>query len=294
MSTRGNIRIGISGWTYAPWRGTFYPKRLPHNQELFYASRALSSIEINGTFYRLQRPNNYAAWHEQTPPDFIFSVKAPRFITHIRRLREIETPVANFFLSGLLRLNEKLGPILWQFPPNFPFEPQLFEKFLALLPRSTSAAAKLLKHCDSRVKGRTWAELDRDRPLRHAVEIRHQSFASEPFARLLRKHRIALVVADTAGKWPMLHDITADFVYVRLHGAEELYASGYTDAALDDWARKITAWSQGRDAAKAPRVGPPAKKRAKRDIYVYFDNDIKVKAPFDASKLAAKLGLTRV
>ncbi len=287
----GTIRVGISGWTYAPWRGTFYPKTLPQKNELGYASAMLPSIEINGTFYSLQRPKNFAAWHEQTPAGFVFSVKAPRFLTHIRRLRDVQAPLANFLLSGVLRLNEKLGPILWQFPPNMQFQPELFEAFLAQLPHSTKEAAALLKHTDARVKGRTWADIDRDRPMRHAIEIRHDSFANEAFVRLLRKHRIALVTADTAGKWPMLHDVTADFVYVRLHGAEELYASGYTDAALDKWAAKVRAWSRGGDAAAARRVGPPARKRAKRDVYVYFDNDVKVRSPFDAARLAMKLGL---
>jgi uncharacterized protein YecE (DUF72 family) len=288
---RGTIRVGISGWTYGPWRGTFYPQGLVQKNELAYASTMLPSIEINGTFYSLQRPKSYAAWYDATPADFVFSVKAPRFITHIKRLREVEAPIANFFLSGVLRLNEKLGPILWQFPPNFRFVPEVFEAFLAQLPHSTEVAAELIKRCDERMKGRTWAKIDHDRPLRHAVEIRHDSFATEKFARLLRKYGVALVTADTAGKWPMLHDVTADFVYVRLHGAEELYASGYTESALDEWAAKIAAWSQGSDAPGQKRIGPAAAKRSKRDVYVYFDNDVKVRAPLDASRLAVKLGL---
>lgn len=287
----GAIRIGISGWTYAPWRGTFYPAKLPHKSELPYASAMLPSIEINGTFYGLQRPKSFAAWHDQTPEAFVFSVKAPRFITHMRRLRDVQAPIANFLLSGVLRLNQKLGPILWQFPPNMQFNPDLFETFLNLLPHSTKDAAKLLKKCDARMKGRTWAEIDRDRPMRHAVEIRHESFAAADFIQLLRKYRIALVTADTAGKWPMLYDRTADFAYIRLHGAEELYASGYTDAALEKWAAKIRALSRGKDAPAAQRIGLEAKKRAARDVYVYFDNDVKVRAPFDAAKLAWRLGL---
>ena len=285
------IRIGISGWTYAPWRGTFYPPKLAHKNELPFASALMPSIEINGTFYGLQRPTAYAAWHGQTPDGFVFAVKGPRFITHMKRLRDVEAPLANFFLSGVLRLNEKLGPILWQFPPNFRFAPEVFEAFLTQLPRSTKQAAGLLPRCDARMEGRTWAEVDVDRPMRHAVEIRHESFATEPFVRLLRKHNVALVVADTAGKWPMLHDVTADFVYVRLHGEEELYASGYTDAALDGWATKVRAWAAGGDAPDTTRVGPAARRRAGRDVYVYFDNDVKVRAPFDASHLGFKLGL---
>jgi uncharacterized protein YecE (DUF72 family) len=290
-STSGAIRVGISGWTYAPWRGTFYPEDLPQKNELAYASSMLPSIEINGTFYRMQRPEHFAAWYDQTPAGFVFSVKAPRFLTHIRRLRDAQTPMANFLVSGVLRLNEKLGPILWQFPPNMQFDPDLFEAFLANLPRSTKEAAACLEHCDARVEGRSWAAIDVDRPMRHAVEIRHDSFATDAFVRLLRKHRVALVTADTAGKWPMLHDVTADFCYVRLHGAEQLYASGYTDAALDEWAAKIRAWSSGGDAPSARRVGAAASKCAARDVYVYFDNDVKVRSPFDAARLAVKLGL---
>ena len=290
-SAGGTVRVGISGWTYKPWRGTFYPPSLPHNRELEYASSVLTSIEINGTFYSLQRPTSYEKWHEQTPRDFVFSVKGPRFITHIRRLREIEAPIANFFLSGVLRLNEKLGPILWQFPPNFRFAPELFEAFLAQLPHSTAAAAELLERSDARVKGRTWAKIDADRPLRHAIEIRHTSFSTPAFIRLLRKYRAALVTADAAAGWPMLLDVTADFIYVRMHGAEELYASGYTESALDNWAAKIKVWSKGGDPPGASRAGSVAPKRAKRDVYVYFDNDAKVRAPFDASRLTVKLGL---
>ena len=285
------IRIGISGWTYKPWRGTFYPNKWPQKNELRYAAEKFTSIEINGTFYSLQSPSSYAKWFEQTPADFVFSLKAPRFITHILRLRNAEAAIANFFLSGPLRLGEKLGPILWQFPPSFTFDPDKLETFLAALPRTTRAAANLLKQTDDHIKGRCWAEIDRDRPIRHAMEIRHQSFANETFVRLLRRHNIALVIADTAGKWPMLQDITADFLYVRLHGAEELYASGYTDAGLDMWSKKIRAWSQGRDTPAASRLGPPAKKRAKRDVYIYFDNDAKVHAPFDAANLYPRVGL---
>ncbi len=290
IATTDKLRIGISGWTYAPWRGVFYPKKLPHNIELAYASTQLSSIEINGTFYSLQRPSSFAKWYEQTPADFVFSVKAPRYITHMLRLRNTEAPIANFFLSGVLRLNEKLGPILWQFPPNLQFNPDLFEPFLAKLPRSTKAAARLLKQTDSRMKDRTWSVVDQDRPMFHAMEIRHESFATEAFVKLLRKHSVAMVIADTAGQWPMLLDVTADFVYVRLHGAEKLYASGYSDDALDAWVTRIRAWATGQDSPTSQRLGPAARKRMRRDVYVYFDNDVKVHAPFDAAKLAFKLG----
>lgn len=288
----GQIRIGISGWRYEPWRGVFYPERLPQHSELKYASRMLPTIEINGSFYSLQHPDFYAEWRDDTPDGFVFAVKAPKYITHMRRLKEIEAPLANFFANGLFELRDKLGPILWQFPPQMHFKPERFEAFFALLPRDTFAAAALAARHDHRVEGRTSLAPDRKRPLRHAVEIRHGSFIDPAFIALLRRHRVALVVADTAGKWPLLEDLTADFVYLRLHGDEELYASGYSDAALERWAARIRTWSQGGQVPDARVASPrPAAKRARRDIYCYFDNDVKVHAPYDAATLMRKLGL---
>lgn len=286
------VHIGISGWRYAPWRGTFYPAKMAQRCELAFASRMLASIEINGSFYNLQRPQSYADWYAQTPARFVFSVKAPRYITHIRRLRDIEAPLANFFASGLFNLREKLGPILWQFPPSFRFDAELFENFLQQLPHDTEAASELAQRHDERMQGRVQLAIDRKRKLRHAVEIRHNSFVDPAFVALLRRYRVALVVADTAGKWPNYEDLTADFVYMRLHGAEELYASGYTQAALKNWAERIRAWcsgSQPEDARLISEVAPP--QRAARDIFCYFDNDMKVHAPFDAATLTNMLGL---
>jgi uncharacterized protein YecE (DUF72 family) len=287
-----DIRIGISGWTYAPWRGTFYPDDLPQKRELEYASRQLNSIEINGSFYSLQTPKSYQAWYEATPGDFVFAIKGGRYITHLRRLRDIELPLANFLASGVLALREKLGPILWQFPPNFTFDPPRFEAFFELLPHDTEAAAALASQHDAKLRPRAWARTDRKRPLRHAIEVRHASFNDPAFIALLRRHRIALVVADTAGKWPFMEDVTGDFIYVRLHGDEQIYVSGYTDEALDHWAAKVKAWSGGREPADAKRVAPPVKRgRASRDVYAYFDNDLKVRSPEDAMGLARRLGL---
>jgi uncharacterized protein YecE (DUF72 family) len=287
------IRIGISGWRYAPWRKVFYPDKLPQNKELQFASRALPSIEINGSFYALQTPSRYANWYADTPDDFIFSVKAPRYITHILRLREPERAMANFLASGLFLLKEKLGPILWQFPPSFRFDPELFEHFLALLPGNTETALALAKKREGKIKPNDWLEIDTPRPMRHAVEIRNQSFVGPGFVALLRKYGIALVVADTAGKWPYKEDLTADFVYMRLHGDAELYASGYSDTALDRWAQRISLWSTGRQPEDAQLIAPelPGPHRKHRDVFCYFDNDIKVKAPFDARKLLRHLGL---
>jgi uncharacterized protein YecE (DUF72 family) len=288
-----DLRIGISGWTYAPWRGTFYPKGLAQRNELAYASRELNSIEINGSFYSLQRPSSYELWREQTPDGFVFSVKAGRFITHMKKLRGVETALANFFASGVLALNEKLGPILWQLPPSLGYDAERLQGFFEQLPRDTKEAAKLAQRHDARLNGRAWTKADANRPVRHAIEVRHDTFKTPEFVKLLRKHDVAMVVADTAGKWPYMEDVTAsDFVYVRLHGDEQLYVSGYNDAALDRWAAKIRAWAKGGEAKDATRLGPPAKARkGGRDVFVYFDNDVKVRSPYDAMNLAAKLGL---
>lgn len=288
----GRVRIGISGWRYPPWRGVFYPPALPQRSELEFASRNFSSIEINGSFYSLQTPDSYQRWHDDTPEEFVFSVKGPRYITHLRRLVDVGTPLANFFASGLLRLRGKLGPVLWQFPPNFRFRAELLEAFFDLLPHDSAEALRLARRRDARMHGRSALAIDAERPLRHAIEVRHESFRDPAFVALLRRHRIALVVADTAGKWPLLEDLTADFVYVRLHGDEELYVSGYTDAALQRWARRIAEWSAGGEVADAVHASVViARKRRARDVYCYFDNDAKVHAPFDAAELSRLLGL---
>ncbi|MCU1433062.1 MAG: hypothetical protein JWP95_2167 [Actinotalea sp.] len=268
-----DIRIGISGWRYAPWRGTFYPRGLPQRLELEHAASLLRTIEINGSFYALQRPESYQAWYAATPPDFVFSVKGGRFITHMLKLRGIEAALPNFLASGVLALGDKLGPFLWQLPPNLGFHPDRLEEFFAALPRTTSAAAEVAARHDERLDGRAWTTTDADRPLRHVLEVRHATFVTPDFVSLLRRHDIGLVVADTAGKWPFMEDVTSTLVYVRLHGAEELYVSGYDDAALERWAQKIRAWTA-----------------AGLDVFVYFDNDVKVHAPYDAQRLAAMLG----
>jgi uncharacterized protein YecE (DUF72 family) len=289
MARAGAVRIGISGWTYPPWRGKFYPEKLPHKRELAYAASQLSSIEINGTFYSLQRPESFERWAAETPEEFVFSLKGPRYITHILRLGEARTPLANFLASGLLRLGRKLGPILWQLPPSFRFDAERIEAFLALLPHDTEAAAALARQHDKKVSGRAWTRVDAKRKLRHAMEIRHASFAVPEFVSLLRKHKVALVCADTV-EWPRLMDLTADFVYCRLHGSEELYASGYDDKSLDEWAARVRAWAGGGEPAKPERViDRPGPQRAARDVFVYFDNDAKVRAPFDARGLMARL-----
>ena len=268
------VYIGISGWIYPRWRGVFYPRGLPHKRELEHASREFSSVEINGSFYSLQTPKSYQRWHDETPDDFVFAVKGGRFITHMKKLKDVEVPLANFLASGVLLLRKKLGPVLWQFPPNFGFNPERFESFFRLLPRDTKAAAKLARGHDSKLEGRAYTRAMVNQPIRHAVEIRHESFQSKAFLELLRRHDIGLVLADTAGRFPFIDEVTSDFVYVRLHGHEELYVSGYDAKTLDLWAARVKQW-----------------KRQRRDVYVYFDNDAKVHAPFDAKALVSRLHL---
>ncbi|WP_308813342.1 DUF72 domain-containing protein [Pseudomonas capeferrum] len=287
-----DIRIGISGWRYGPWRKDFYPEGLRQNDELAFASRTVNSIEINGSFYSLQTPERYRHWHDETPNDFIFALKGPRFITHMRRLKDIEEPLANFLASGPLWLGDKLGPILWQFPPNLQFDANVVSRFLETLPIDRAAARRLATQCAERLKGNAIADVAGKKALRHAVEVRHESFLCEAFVKLLRDHNVALVVADSAGKWPYVEDVTADFVYLRLHGDTELYSSGYTARALRRWGRRIEAWSIGGQPDDAHSiVEQPPRKRSSRDIYCYFDNDQKVHAPYDARRLLERLHL---
>ena len=292
------IRVGISGWRYEPWRGVFYPDELPQRLELQYASSIFSTIEINGSFYSLQRPSSWRAWYAETPDDFVFTVKGPRFITHMLRLKEVATPLANFLASGLLALREKLGPILWQFPPNLKFDEGRFADFLALLPQDTEAALKVARRRDTRMRGRSVLSIDEPRPMRHAMEIRNASFLDERFINLLREHNVALVIAETARQWPMPRDVTADFMYLRLHGDQELYRSGYKPAAIARWAGRIRQWHAGGEPARLPqgavRVTEPAPPApAGREVFCYFDNtDVKLRAPQDAQSLMRSLGLS--
>jgi uncharacterized protein YecE (DUF72 family) len=272
------VRIGVSGWRYTPWRGVFYPRDLPQRLELQYASHIFPTLEINGSFYSLQRPEYYQQWHDATPDDFVFALKGSRYITHMKKLRDIEAPLANYFASGVFNLRAKLGPILWQFPPSFRYDRERMARFFDLLPHDMNAALRLARKRDARMKGRARLAIDEQRPLRHAVEIRHESFLDASFVDLLRERNVALVIAETAKRWPMMLDITADFVYMRLHGDKELYKSGYSNKALDRWAERVKAWHRG--------SGKP------RDIYCYFDNtDVKLRAPVDAQTLMRKLGL---
>ena len=269
-----SCRVGISGWTYAGWRGDFYPRGLAHRKELAYAAERLSSIEINGSFYSLQRPSSYQRWHDETPDDFLFAVKGGRFITHLKRLRDVEAPLANFFASGVLALGAKLGPVLWQLPERLTFDAAVLDEFLAQLPRTTSEAATLAAKHDERLgEDRVDTAVRVVQPIRHALEVRSTTFATEQFYDILDRHGVGCVLADTAGRWPVLDRRTSDLRYVRLHGDRELYASGYTAEALDSWAARCRSWMS-----------------AGEDVVVYFDNDAKGYAPHDAVGLLERLG----
>lgn len=266
------IRVGISGWRYAGWRGTFYPEGLVQRRELEYAAERMTTVEVNGSFYSLQRPSSWRRWAEAVPDDFVFSVKGPRFITHMKKLGDPEVPLANFFATGVLSLGDRLGPVLWQLPPHLGFHPLRLAAFFDALPRTTTQAAALavdLHESDRFVEGPE-TTTPAERELRHVLEVRHESFRTPDFCELLRQHGIGMVVADSAGTWPMFDEVTSDVVYVRLHGEEELYASGYTEESLARWAEKVRGW----DAAGL-------------DVFVYFDNDTRAHAPFDAMALAA-------
>ena len=268
----GEIRIGISGWTYAGWRGDFYPRGLPHRAELSYAAERLGTIEVNGSFYSLQRPTSYARWAAETPDDFVLAVKGGRFITHLKRLRDVETPLANFWASGVLALGPKLGPLLWQLPERLEYDAALLEDFLSLLPRTTTEAAALAsRHDDKLAEDRALTTTDAERPVRHALEFRSPSFCRDEAFAQLAEHGVACVLADTAGRWPQADADTSDLRYVRLHGDTELYASGYSDESLDGWAQRCRDWS------------------ADHDVVVYFDNDAKGHAPWDALRLQERV-----
>ena len=268
---RGRLFVGTSGWIYPHWNGRFYPDGLPGKRQLAFLASQFSTVEVNGTFYSLARPDSFARWRAETPDDFVFAIKGSRYLTHMLKLKEPQAPLANFFAQGLLLLGKKLGPILWQLPPQFAFDAERARAFFALLPRDLDDAARLARKHDHRLDGRSVlrAPDGHGRPLRHALEIRHASWLGEEALRLMSAHGIALVTADTADHHPLSVERTSDtFAYVRLHGARELYASRYSNAELDQWAALTDRW------------------RARgSDVYVYFDNDDKAHAPDDARRL---------
>jgi len=296
---QSEVRIGISGWNYAPWRGVFYPRGLKHSDELAFVAKAFSGVEVNGTFYSLQRPSSFRRWYDETPPGFVFALKGSRYITHLLRLRNVEQALANFFASGVLCLGEKLGPILWQLPARAQYDQELFSAFFKLLPRTQGEAGRLAQNHDERVAGRSAVDVPRelqDRAIRYACEVRHDSFLNSEYVSLLRREGIANCIADSAGLYPCFGDVTADFVYVRLHGSTELYVSGYDARELAAWATRTRAWARGEAPGSPPRVMGTGKalRPRPRQVFVYFDNDAKVHAPFDAQNLARLLAGKRI
>jgi uncharacterized protein YecE (DUF72 family) len=272
MATRaGRAWIGISGYDYAGWRGRFYPDELPARRWLEYASRRFDTIELNGTFYSLKSPAVFERWAAEVPDGFLLAVKGGRFITHNLKLRNAEASLGNFFASGVLALGSRTGPFLWQLPATYRFDAERMDAFMRLLPRDSREGEAVARRHDERLRRGALVEAPVRVRYRHAFEVRHPSYFHEEFYAILRAHRCALVLADTAGKFPYAEELTAGFTYVRLHGSQELYASGYTDAELDWWAARIRDW------------------RARGDVFVYFDNDAKVHAPFDALRLAERV-----
>lgn len=264
--------MGISGWRYAGWRGDFYPRGLPQRRELEYVASRMTSVEMNGSFYSLQRPTTYQRMVDDTPPGFVIAVKGGRYITHFKRLLDAEAPLANFLASGVLALGDRLGPVLWQLPANFAFDEERLSTFLSSLPRTTRAAAELgHRHDEKLAPERVFLDVDVDRPLRHVLEPRHPSFGSDAAVELLRTHAVGMVVSDSPA-WPCFDRVTSDVVYVRLHGHTDLYASGYAAASLDRWAGRAREWTG-----------------SGLDVFVYFDNDARGRAPHDAVALLSRL-----
>jgi uncharacterized protein YecE (DUF72 family) len=268
VATSTRTKIGIGGWTFAPWRNNFYPKNLPQAQELAFASRQLTSIEINATFYRTQSADTFRRWADATPEDFVFSVKAHRVTTHRKVLAEARESVENFLGSGLLALGQRLGPVLWQFAPTKKFEAEDFAGFLDCLPRRREG-----------------------RDLRHVVEIRHESFCTEAFIDLLRRHEIAVCYTDSP-KFPAIADLCADFVYARLQKADAGHKAGYAPRELDRWAGRIRMWEEGGAPEDLPRIAADGTgRKAARDCFIYMIDGAKEKAPAAALALAERLGI---
>lgn len=282
------VRIGVSGWNYDEWKGDFYPEGLPENVRLGHAASVFDTIEVNGTFYGLADPGTCRAWREAVPDHVELAIKGSRYITHMKRMGEPETPLANFFASGILEIGPNLGPVLWQLPARHRFDAERLDRFLALLPKDTIEAAELARGHDNRVEDAAYGNGSRHR-MRHVLEVRHQSFLNEEAVEILRSHGVALCFSHSA-EWPYIEEITAGFVYLRLHGPRLLYASEYSEGELRVWAQRIEAWRGGGepgDAARITEQEPP--ERRERDVYVYFDNTAHGYAPADAIRLTRLL-----
>ena len=284
----GKIRIGISGWSYDDWKGGFYPADLTDDDQLEFAARVFDTIEINGTFYSLTDPASCRRWREATPRGFQYAVMGSRFITHNKRLNDVRSALANFFASGVLELRDRLGPILWQLPENFRFDAERLDAFLEQLPRDTEAAADLARDHDDRVADVSYGPKSRH-VLRHVLEVRHESFLQPDTARIARRHGVALCSSHSS-EWPYVEEVTAGFVYLRLHGPRKLYASQYSRSDLGRWGDRIRAWHRGDEPDDAERISDlKAPSRKERDVYVFFDNTAHGYAPDDARALMDRI-----
>lgn len=280
----GRIRVGVSGWNYDEWRGCFYPEELPPDQELPTMAASFDTVEVNGTFYRLTDPGSVRSWYESTPYDFRFAVKGSRYITHTKRLADVDSALANFFASGLLDLRHKLGPVLWQLPPSMEFEADRIDGFLASLPHDTDSASELARRHDDRVGEVTYGSEDNHR-MRHVLEFRHESFLDPALVGIARDHGVALALSQSS-EWPHTEEVTAGFVYIRLHGPGELYSSPYGENRLQRWADRVLEWRDGGLPADSDRLtGRMPPRRKSRDVYVYFDNTAEAHAPREAKAL---------
>jgi len=267
----GRIRIGLSGWEDKSWQGSFYPRSLARPDELPYAAQRLDTLEVNGTFYGLMSPRSFRRWYGAVPADFVFAVKGSRFITHNKKLADVDTALANFLASGVLDLDDKLGPILWQLSEHLHFDPGRIATFLALLPHDTDEAAALAHRHDRRVEDPSYGPGDNHR-LRHVLEVRHQSFLCPEMVSLARRHGVCLAFSHSA-EWPYVEELTAGFSYLRLHGPGQLYGSAYAPEELRRWAHRLRCWRDGEEPDDAVRLtdrASPARKE--RDVYVYLDN----------------------
>ena len=280
----GTIRVGLSGWDYDDWRGEFYPPGLPKTQHLRYAAEQVDTLEVNGTFYGLVSAKTFRSWRDTVGPDVVMAVKGSRFITHNKKLRDAEAPLANFFAQGVLELDDRLGPLLWQLPPNLHVDVDRLEAFLDLLPHHTEDARSLAGRHDDRIDDPAYGP-DTAHRLRHVVEVRHESWLDADVVRVLRRHGVALACSHAA-TWPYVEEVTAGFVYVRLHGPEEVYGSAYGEDGLRHWADRVRTWHAAEEPADARRITdrvPP--RRQERDVYVYFDNDMGGHAPREAVRM---------
>lgn len=285
MST---VRIGVSGWSYGSWRGDFYPDDLAQDEELAYLARRFDTVEVNGTFYALQSPDTFRGWYRETPYDFRLAVKGSRFITHNKKLSDPETPLANFWAQGVLGLGHKLGPVLWQLPASLTFDEERVRGFLEALPADSEGAGEVARRHDDRIDD-VAVEVEENHRLRHALEVRHESFLTPGLVRACRETGTALVFSH-AGDWLYTEELTAGFVYLRLHGSPDTYRSRYDDDALRGWAERIRRWRDGDEPDDAERItGRVPPRREGRDVYVYFDNDQEGHAPRDAVRLTELL-----